>query len=178
MKPLHSLFLVVFFVFCQPVSAADTAKKKPLKKPTRTVLTSARAAKPTTKAAVTPVAPLLTEVQVAPTQLEPQVVTEVLPVPPAVPPVALAPQLRFAVPPLPEMLASYKDMVVHGLPSIKTVYPTGEKPLVVFNLKCPAEVLTGEVFAIPNAIRSGVNAALEGVSNTNLLPFNLQLVCS
>jgi hypothetical protein len=77
-----------------------------------------------------------------------------------------------------ELITSRSSHIIDGLPSIKKVYPTGEKPLLVINLKCPAEVLVGESFAIPNVMRSALNMVFLGIADTNLLSFNIQVVCS
>jgi len=62
------------------------------------------------------------------------------------------------------------------LPSIKTVYPTGEKPLKVLTFKCPTELLG--VTPIPvKAVHGLVNMAMDGLNSTDLLPFNMQQVC-
>ena len=63
------------------------------------------------------------------------------------------------------------------LPSIHTVYPTGEKPLVVVNFKCPAE-LTGVQLPPMKALHGLVNLGMDAVNKTDLLSYNLQQVCS
>lgn len=62
------------------------------------------------------------------------------------------------------------------LPRIKTVHPTGEKPLVVLTFKCPTEAI-GITTPPIKALRELVNLSMEGVNRTNLLPFNMQQVC-
>lgn len=62
------------------------------------------------------------------------------------------------------------------LPHIQTVYPTGEKPLVVLTFKCPTELIG--VTPIPiKALHELVNLGMDGVNRSNLLSFNLQQVC-
>lgn len=62
------------------------------------------------------------------------------------------------------------------LPSIKKVYPTGEKPLVVLTFKCPTELIG--ITPIPTkALHGLVNYGFDAVNYTNLLSFNLQQVC-
>ena len=63
------------------------------------------------------------------------------------------------------------------LPSIKKVHPTGEKPLVVVSFKCPTE---GMGIATPTTkiLHSVIDTAFGGVNATNVLPWNLQQVCS
>ncbi len=62
------------------------------------------------------------------------------------------------------------------LPVIKTVYPTGEKPLVVITFKCPTELI-GITPPTVSILHSGVNLVLDGINRTNLLAFNMQQVC-
>jgi hypothetical protein len=62
------------------------------------------------------------------------------------------------------------------LPKIKTVYPTGDKPLVVLTFKCPTEII-GITTPPIKLLRSGVDLAMEGLNRSNLLPVNLQQVC-
>jgi hypothetical protein len=62
------------------------------------------------------------------------------------------------------------------IPTIKTVYPTGEKPLVVVSFKCPTELI-GVVPPPTAALHELVNAGLDGLNRTNLLSFNMQQVC-
>ena len=63
------------------------------------------------------------------------------------------------------------------LPTIKKVYPTGEKPLVVLNFKCPTEVI-GITPPPMKLLHEAVNFGFDGINKTNLLSFNLQQVCS
>ncbi len=63
------------------------------------------------------------------------------------------------------------------LPTIKKVYPTGEKPLVVLNFKCPTEVI-GITPPPMKLLHEAVNFGFDGLNKTNLLSFNLQQVCS
>ncbi len=63
------------------------------------------------------------------------------------------------------------------LPTIKKVYPTGEKPLVVINFKCPTEVI-GITPPPMKLLHEALNLGFEGLNKTNLLSFNLQQVCS
>lgn len=75
--------------------------------------------------------------------------------------------LKAALPSLPEGSL---------LPSIKKVYPTGEKPLVVVNFKCPTEMIG--VTPLPTKfLHDMVDAGMGAVNATNLLSFNLQQVC-
>lgn len=83
-----------------------------------------------------------------------------------------------------DILSDLKYALVPGMPSgeqsilpvIKTVYPTGEKPLKVLTFKCPTELLG--VTPIPvKAVHGLVNLAMDGLNSTNLLPFNMQQVC-
>jgi len=62
------------------------------------------------------------------------------------------------------------------LPKIKTVYPTGEKPLKVLTFKCPTE-LVGISTPPIKLMHEGVNLVFDGLNKTDLLPFDLQQVC-
>lgn len=62
------------------------------------------------------------------------------------------------------------------LPSIKKVYPTGEKPLVVLTFKCPTELIG--ITPIPTKVlRWLITTGMDGINSTNLLSFNMQQVC-
>ncbi|OYY93071.1 MAG: hypothetical protein B7Y41_13220 [Hydrogenophilales bacterium 28-61-23] len=63
------------------------------------------------------------------------------------------------------------------LPTIKKVYPTGEKPLVVINFKCPTELI-GITPPPMKLLHEAINFGFDGLNKTNLLSFNLQQVCS
>lgn len=63
------------------------------------------------------------------------------------------------------------------LPTIKKVYPTGEKPLVVINFKCPTELI-GVTPPPIMLLREALDFGFDGLNKTNLLSFNLQQVCS
>ena len=63
------------------------------------------------------------------------------------------------------------------LPSIKKVYPTGEKPLVVINFKCPTEII-GITPPPMKLLHEALNLGFDGLNKTDLLSFNLQQVCS
>lgn len=65
-----------------------------------------------------------------------------------------------------------------SLPSIKTVYPTGGRELVVANIKCPAEMITGQYLIPANAMREGINGLFHKLNESQLLKFDIQLVCS
>jgi len=63
------------------------------------------------------------------------------------------------------------------LPTIKKVYPTGEKPLVVINFKCPTELI-GITPPPMKLLHEALNLGFDGLNKTNMLSFNLQQVCS
>lgn len=96
-------------------------------------------------------------------------------------PIATA-QPAMASPPLPGGSSSgfslpyipFFDQAI--LPKIKTVYPTGEKPLVVVTLKCPTE-LVGIQTPSSFVLHKVMNGGMELVNYTNLLSFNMQQVC-
>jgi hypothetical protein len=62
------------------------------------------------------------------------------------------------------------------LPKIKTVYPTGEKPLVVLTFKCPTE-LVGIDTPSTLILHKAVNGGMDLINKSNLLAFNMQQVC-
>lgn len=62
------------------------------------------------------------------------------------------------------------------LPSIRKVYPTGEKPLVVVSFKCPTEMI-GVTPPTIKLLHDLVDMGMEGINRTDLLSFNLQQVC-
>lgn len=68
--------------------------------------------------------------------------------------------------------------LIDALPRIKRVFPTGGRELWVVNLKCPAEMLTGQYFLPANALRDAVNGLLVAINEMRLLKFDIQLVCS
>ncbi len=63
------------------------------------------------------------------------------------------------------------------LPTIKKVYPTGEKPLVILSFKCPTEML-GVTPPPMKALHELINLGFDGINKTNLLSVNLQQVCN
>lgn len=68
--------------------------------------------------------------------------------------------------------------VVEALPKIRRVFPTGGRELWVANLKCPAEMVTGQYFFPANALRDAVNGLLGTINEMRLFNFDIQLVCS
>jgi len=62
------------------------------------------------------------------------------------------------------------------LPTVKKVYPTGEKPLVVVSFKCPTEVI-GVTPPTIKLLHDVVDMGMEGLNRSELLSFNLQQVC-
>ncbi len=77
--------------------------------------------------------------------------------------------MGFSIPLLPDSGQSI-------LPSIKKVYPTGEKPLVVVSFKCPTEVI-GVTPPTIKLLHNLVDMGMDGINRTDLLSFNLQQVC-
>ncbi len=77
-----------------------------------------------------------------------------------------------------DAVTSIPAKVADALPSIKTVHPTGGRDLVVANLKCPAEMITGQYFIPANAMREGINGLFNKLNDSQLLKFDIQLVCS
>ncbi|MCX7672587.1 MAG: hypothetical protein N2Z63_03155 [Thiobacillaceae bacterium] len=68
--------------------------------------------------------------------------------------------------------------LVDTLPRIKRVFPTGGRELWVANIRCPAEMATGQYLLPANALRDMVNGLLERLNESRLLAFDIQLVCS
>lgn len=62
------------------------------------------------------------------------------------------------------------------LPKVQTVYPTGEKPLVVVTFKCPTE-LVGIDTPSTLILHKAVNGGMDLINRSNLLAFNMQQVC-
>lgn len=61
--------------------------------------------------------------------------------------------------------------------SIKTVYPTGDKPLIVLTLKCPTEAAFGVAPPPVKLVHIILTAGMDSINATGLLPVNLQQVC-
>jgi hypothetical protein len=76
---------------------------------------------------------------------------------------------RFSLPHIPLFEQSI-------LPKVQTVYPTGEKPLVVVTFKCPTE-LVGIDTPSTLILHKVVNGGMDLINKTNLLSFNMQQVC-
>lgn len=68
--------------------------------------------------------------------------------------------------------------VIDALPKIRRVFPTGGRELWVANLKCPAEMVTGQYFFPANALRDAVNGLLGTINEMRVFNFDIQLVCS
>lgn len=75
-------------------------------------------------------------------------------------------------------MTSLPGQLVDALPSIKRVFPTGGRELWVLNVKCPAEMLAGQYFFPANALRDAVNGLLGTLNESQLLMFDIQLVCT
>lgn len=100
------------------------------------------------------------------------------PVPAAALPAMAVGQLNYNARYVSDAVTSIPAKVADALPSIKTVHPTGGRDLVVANLKCPAEMLTGQYFIPANAMREGINGLFNRLNDSQLLKFDIQLVCS
>lgn len=77
-----------------------------------------------------------------------------------------------------QSVAAIPEKLTSALPSFKTVHPTGGRDLLVANVKCPAEMVTGQYLLPTNLLREGVNGLLEKLNESRLLAFDIQLVCS
>lgn len=100
------------------------------------------------------------------------------PVPAAALPAMAVGQLNYNARYVSDAVTSIPAKVADALPSIKTVHPTGGRDLVVANLKCPAEMITGQYFIPANALREGINGLFNRLNDSQLLKFDIQLVCS
>lgn len=100
------------------------------------------------------------------------------PVPAAALPAIALGQLNYNARYVSDSVFAIPGKLADALPSIKTVHPTGGRDLVVANLKCPAEMITGQYFTPANALREGVNSLFGKLNETQLLKFDIQLVCS
>lgn len=100
------------------------------------------------------------------------------PVPAAALPAMAVGQLNDSARHVGNSVAAIPGKLADALPSIKTVHPTGGRDLVVANLKCPVEMMTGQYMLPANAMREGVNGLFGKLNETQLLKFDIQLVCS
>lgn len=100
------------------------------------------------------------------------------PVPAAALPAMAVGQLNDNARYVSDAVTSIPAKVADALPSIKTVHPTGGRDLVVANLKCPVEMVTGQYFIPANAMREGINGLFNKLNDSQLLKFDIQLVCS
>ncbi len=91
-------------------------------------------------------------------------------------PVPASPELGNLFGSLSQAIPILPDSGQSILPSIKKVYPTGEKPLVVVSFKCPTEVL-GVTPPTIKLLHGLVDLGMEGINKSDLLSFNLQQVC-
>lgn len=100
------------------------------------------------------------------------------PVPAAALPAIAVRQLKDNARYVTDAVTSFPTRIADALPSIKTLHPTGGRDVVVANLKCPAEMITGQYFVPANAMREGINGVLNKLNDSQLLKFDIQLVCS
>lgn len=100
------------------------------------------------------------------------------PIPAAALPAVAVGQINYSARYVSDSVTSIPRKLVDALPSIKTVYPTGGRDLVVANLKCPVEMVTGQYMLPANAMREGVNGLFSRLNESQMLKFDIQLVCS
>ncbi len=100
------------------------------------------------------------------------------PVPAAALPAMAVSQLNDNARYVSDSVTAIPGKLADALPSFKTVHPTGGRDLVVANLKCPVEMMTGQYMLPANAMREGVNGLFGKLNETQLLKFDIQLVCS
>lgn len=175
-------------------------KRKPVAK-ARKVAPLARKLAP----AILPVAPVLVQAEPAPLALKPASALAAEPASPPVVPAEAGPESRAAMaapvpgnpylvgapslPPSPVQSVAAGGRSGFGLslphiplfeqailPRVKTVYPTGEKPLVVVTFKCPTE-LVGIDTPSTVILHKVVNGGMSLINKTDLLAFNMQQVC-
>jgi hypothetical protein len=116
--------------------------------------------------------------QAAPPPVNPYLAGWFRPTPVSQLPVLAAQQLGASTQWAIQSVVGLPRQVVDALPSIKRVFPTGGRELWVVNAKCPAEMVTGQYFFPANALRDVVNGLLGTLNESQLLTFDIQLVCS
>lgn len=100
------------------------------------------------------------------------------PVPASALPMLAAAQINDNIRYVSERVTSLPSKLFEVLPRIKTLHSPSGRDIVVANLKCPAEMMTGQYMLPANAIREGVNGLLSRLNDTQMLKFDIQLVCS
>jgi hypothetical protein len=83
-----------------------------------------------------------------------------------------APPWNSALPNIPILPGSGQSI----LPTIKKVYPTGDKPLMVVSFKCPTEMVGVSPPSV-SMLHNVVALGMDGINRSNFLPFNMQQVC-
>jgi hypothetical protein len=83
-----------------------------------------------------------------------------------------APPWNSALPNIPILPGSGQSI----LPTIKKVYPTGDKPLMVVSFKCPTEMIGVSPPSV-SMLHNVVALGMDGINRSNFLPFNMQQVC-
>jgi hypothetical protein len=82
------------------------------------------------------------------------------------------PLSNFSLPNIPILPGNGRSI----FPTIKTVYPTGDKPLVVVSFKCPTEMI-GVTPPNIKIMHDMVTFGMDSINRTDLLAFNIQQVC-
>lgn len=169
-----------------PTSAPMVAMSQPAVQPaviapTQVLPTAAGVAMPAAAIAATPspaVAVAAAQV-VAPAALavNPYLAGWYRPIPAAALPAAALDQLNYNARYVSDSVSAIPAKLADALPSFKTVHPTGGRDLVVASLKCPVEMVTGQQMLPANAMREGVNGLFSKLNETQLLKFDIQLVC-
>lgn len=62
-------------------------------------------------------------------------------------------------------------------PTIKKVFPTGDRPMVVVNFKCPTELI-GITPPPMMLLHKAIDWGFSGINKSNLLPYSFLQVCS
>ncbi|MGQ9686273.1 MAG: hypothetical protein ACUVT2_08220 [Thiobacillaceae bacterium] len=166
-----------------PMVAVSQSPVQPVVMPPTQVLpTAAVVAKPAVAVAATsaPVVAIATApvVAAAAPAVNPYLAGWFRPIPAAALPAAAMDQLNYNARYVSDSVTSLPGKLADALPSIKTVHPTGGRDLVVASLKCPVEMMTGQQMLPANAMREGVNGLFSKLNETQMLKFDIQLVCS
>lgn len=163
------------------VSMSQPAVQPAVIAPTQVLSTAAGVAMPASAIAATPdpavaaaAAPVLAAAAPA---VNPYLAGWYRPIPAATLPAAAMDQLNYNARYISDSVTSLPGKLADALPSFKTVHPTGGRDLVVARLKCPVEMMTGQQMLPANAMREGVNGLLSKLNETQLLKFDIQLVC-
>ncbi len=168
----------------QPPAQAAALAPTPALPPAAAVVMPAAAALPPAPPQAVAVAPVAIAAPAAATaapaapRVNPYLAGWYRPIPAAAVPTAAVAQINYNARYVSDSVTSIPARLADALPSIKTVHPTGGRDLVVANLRCPVEMMTGQYMLPANAMREGVNGLFNRLNESQLLKFDIQLVCS